>query len=306
MTEKWNLDLRFDKDSEAKKEDLSKQDLIELKRILRPDVYSDYKEHELEKTEKELAIIHRMNEAARMLLADLDLPPITISDKYVHIIKLSKFKEKQSEHTNAFHVLGNIFITRRGADETSFIHYLSHEITHELGYLLIHVRLTTEQKNQEVQRFIDSGEQIKTFMHFLGNKKGYAGLGFNEGMTEIISRGLRRAYCDIAKVGSKQKDLLDTYDAYPAQIMVLEEVFDMIGSGDHDKGLYLCAKAYMTGDQEMFKLISDKFRAKGIKDGLKILMQMGTTVNDASATAQKLGFKQAEKNILERDKNVSK
>src|SRR3972149_8506272 len=95
MTEKWNMDIRFDKDSSITEEDLSKKDIKDLRQIVRTSEYAakKYERYKLEKTKNELTIIHRMNEAIKILLADLELPPLTISDKAVHIIKVSEYKK---------------------------------------------------------------------------------------------------------------------------------------------------------------------------------------------------------------------
>jgi len=299
MTEKWNMDVRFTKDSDLNEDNLPKKDIKRLRQMARTDKIDEkkYKEHELEKTEKELATIHRMNEAAKTLLEDLGLPPLTISDKAVHIIKVSEYKKREGEDSNAHHVYGNIFVTREGGDETWFIHNLAHEITHDLGYHLNKLNLTTE-KNSGLISNVDIDEAVKNFINRTA-KGDLFGSGLTEGMTEIIARGLKRAYCDIAKLGPKQKEQLDKYTVYFGQILVLESVFDLINPDNHDDALYLFAKAYMTGDQNIYKMISDKFREKGIKDGLKILMQMGATPDDAFVTAKKLKLKQAEKNILD-------
>jgi len=297
MTEKWNMDIRFDKDSSITEEDLSKKDIKDLRQIVRTSEYAakKYERYELEKTKNELTIIHRMNEAIKILLADLELPPLTISDKAVHIIKVSEYKKNVKPGAAGHQAGGNIFITRHSGDEAVFIGDLSHEIAHDLGY---HLKKFLITKNEGGNIDIDINEAIKNFIHNTA-KGSYVGIGFTEGMTEIISRGIRRAYSDIAKVGPKQRQKLDKYNAYLDPILVLENIFDLINPDNPDEALYLFAKAYITGDQKIFKIISDKFRAMGIKDGLKILMQMGPTPDDATITAEKLKLKQARKNIID-------
>lgn len=289
------MDIRFDKDSPVKEDDLSKKDMEKLRQIVRTDeaTAKEYEKYEVEKTEKELAIINRLNEAAKALLEDLGLPPLTISDKAVHIINVSKYKE--TFNSAAHHINGNIFVTREGGDETWFINNLSHEITHDLGYHLNNLHLS---KKESGDININTNEAIKNFIHNTA-EGGYVGSGFTEGMTEIISRGIRRAYSDVARVGPKQRQELDKYNCYQPQILVLEDIFDLINPNNPDEALYLFAKAYITGDQKIYKVISDKFREKGIKDGLKILMQMLKNPASAIATAKKLQLKQAEKNILD-------
>ena len=300
MTEKWNMDVRFTKDSDLNEDDLPKKDIKRLRQMVRTSEShgKEYGGHELEKTQKELDIIHRMNEAAKTLLEDLGLPPLTISDKAVHIIKVSKYAEAHESNTMANHLYGNIFVTRKGDDEAGFINNLAHEITHDLGYHLNKLNLTTEKNNGLISN-VDIDEAVKNFLNRTTKGDHRVGRGLTEGMTEIIARGLKRAYCDIAKLGPKQKEQLDKYTVYFGHIFVLENIFDLINPNNHDEALYLFAKAYMTGDQNIYKMISDKFRALGIKDGLKILMQMGATADNAFVTAKKLKLKQAEKNILD-------
>ena len=116
-------------------------------------------------------------------------------------------------------------------------------------------------------------------------------------MTELIADKIRLIYAEIAQLGTRRIETLANRLAYLPQILIIEAVFNTINPNDYNEGFNLFAKAFITGDKKIYKIISDKFKEQGIKDGLKILMSMGTTLTDALQTAQQLGLIDATQKI---------
>lgn len=290
MGEKWNLDLKFDKDIIIPKNGPSKEMVAYMKKGASRDT-SVKPTGEVEKNEHEKLIIHQLNEAIANLLDFYDLPPLTISLDSVHIIEPEIFTQEGPafEHKlKAFAHNGNIFLPRN-ADENEFLRQLTHEAMHTIAYAQYERKLTQTTKEFNVKKL--------GFNIFKPDK--IFGKGFDEGITEFMASGLRTAYAEVADLKPEQAEELNEFTDYTPQLLVVLNIFKILTtqglSPEEINTLFF--QTFITGDKKVHKRLSYKFIDIGIKDGLKILMAMGPKPKDALITAKQLGFQDVAKEI---------
>lgn len=287
MSEKWNQHIVVSKESPISESKIDKHEVsqgISKGEKLRV--------RELKKNPEEKLILERTFRSIEQTLRFLDLPNLKISPEQIHIIDREIYKkDRQPQDDVAAFVRNNhAYIVRN--EPVEFVHDLTHEEAHLLAYskLLISV---------------DEDKAISTKMlknGLKGRSRDYpVGMGLDEGITELLSIGLREFYADLIKADDEFRKKLIVSHVYIPQMLVCDDIA-AITFGERDEGIKLMTRDYISGDSRSFQEISKAFRKRGIPDALKILMSMDRDEESALRVAEQLGLKDAEEKIWELQK----
>lgn len=277
MSERWNKDIKVIDPHELLSDEATA-------RAMKIEPQNKFEYHELQKTKEEAVSIEMVNGAANQVLDILELENITVPPESIHVLDKEEFynlEQVRYRDVHAFYVFGDVFLRRVDTKE-KFIEDLSHEFAHAISYYMVRnfVRPPTEQGIKIIKR----AKRLGYSVHLKADQGAFVGV--NEGMAELFSQAIRHEISDqLLLEDEEQKKKFTAVQAYYPQIVVLGWLFNIIGNGDGEAGWRECLKGLVTGDMSMFKKIE-----KWKRGSVKILSEMGSTIDDALDTARKLGL----------------
>lgn len=293
MSERWNKDIKV----------IDPHELLDEKsrEAVRQREMATFQFKELEKTNKELIGIDNLNESIARVFEAFGLEPVAVESKKIHVLSAEEFDSMKkrgfvSDTVIAFFSAGHIFVERLD-DEKKWLRDLSHEMAHAVSFQSIRRFVTGEDKKN-----ITVKSRSKRTGYGFWKPEGLGLRGLNEGVTEFISQGVRHEYADqfMKEADDEEKKKFAASFTYVSQLMLLDEIFKIVGGGNEEAGLRECIRSFINGDLSFFKKI-EKFK----KGSVKILTEMGSKPGDALEAAEKLGFSglaQEIKEFIERNK----
>jgi hypothetical protein len=256
--------------------------------------YGDKKDiQELEWTEQERQTIGMVCQAATKFLKDIGIE-IDLEIDRVHLVNSKEYRDMRGSTSESESVAyfsdGHIYLQRTNSRADLIVDF-SHEIAHAMSFLKKRINILENTKDEITYEteILRHGYAAKS-----GNmEKMVVGRGFDEAMTEIIGWNIRNRVVEKQTFLSEKEELWVS-DAsyfnnnYQPQIILLQEIFKRLEPEKPEVGAANMMHDYITGNPQTYKDIQNMFREQGIKDGLKILMAMDTSIESAKETAKKL------------------
>lgn len=251
----------------------------------KPQFAEVYGVQELKKNKFEIAAIRDVLYAAHLFLKKLGLESMNLSRDQIHILdpeKISEYFEPDAAGKTAF---GNLY-AQRNPNKMTFIHDLTHELSHFLSFYAINVTIAENSDERHIN--INMRRMGYTFRKPQAGYEESDFSGLDEAMTELFAHNLRSAFVensDLLAEADERK--LENYYVYYPQILIIKKLIESAAENEEQSQEYFTElfREHVTGKYDLLKKIEQKHRG-----AVKVLRNMGTETQDALEAAKKLGF----------------
>lgn len=239
---------------------------------------------ELEKNSFEIDVTSSAKEGLNAFLRELGVEEMDMDDERVHVIDEEEFGRAYGKpDVQGTAMYGHAYVIRN-EDESRFVHDVTHELSHVVSYLALDATKITEGKNKGLS-CTGVRKSGMIFSPESGRVTLYA--GFNEAVTEMFAKQVRKHSLDSLPLGEQQKEDLVQSHVYIPQLEIVRRVLDEVAEDDAErdglkKELFL---DYLNGTYKVMKKIDR--RRPGTS---KILAEMGTNFDAARETGRQLGY----------------
>jgi hypothetical protein len=241
---------------------------------------------ECEKSVDEKELISSVQKALTAILEELDLPPITIEERRIHVLKPSDYEACEKLRGKGISLYGHAYV-RRQENKARLLHELTHEMLHAASFTNILHRYWKERREGKDTHNLMAAMRCSGFSFtkkgekFFTDKK-FAGL--NEAVIELLAMKIRERI-----MGRAEEERLSY--AYPHPVL-LNEIIDEIATPDEPRETWVrrLYRDLFTGAYSSLKAMGTAWRKTHKTPLVPLISRMDETAESAVQTAEALGL----------------